>query len=394
MKRFYELSVEERRIQLMDEGLCDDSTLRALAGEVQPETAWLNCMSENVIGAWRLPLGILRSLKVNGIEHCIPMATEEPSVVAAVNRVSRVFNAAGGVSVVCDAPSTTAQVMFSMSQEAAQNAARHIVDCRDQLLELANAQDPGLTDAGGGAYDLRVTTRRPDFEDLCPDAHMVVVEIDVHTADAMGANCVNTMAEVMMRQFEAMFADAPGFERGMAIVSNDGKGRRVCGSIEIPCEVLEKFTHLDADIFGKRMTLATAFATRWPERAVTHNKGILNGIEAAALPFGQDTRAIHAAAWYKAFESYERGPLATWQWSENNRTLKGQIEMPLVVGFIGKFRRHPAVNAAFQMAKIDSYSTLCGVLAAVGLAQNFGALWALVTEGIQQGHMKLHDRKS
>lgn len=389
MKHFYEQSVEERRAWLMNEGLLDADELLTLAGSVSDETASLDRMSENVIGAWRLPLGLLRSLNVDGVAHCVPMATEESSVVAAVNRVSRLFNAAGGVSTVCRRPSTTVQIMFSMDAEAVWEASRRIVDEQDRLMALANAQDPVLLAAGGGAYALHANTYRPRGDDWCPDEYMIVVELDVYTMDAMGANIVNTMGEAVMNDIERMFAHEPSFRRGMAIVSNDGRDREVQATIYLSRAWLETFTHMDGIEFGERITRATAFAMRCEERAITHNKGIMNGIEAAALAFGQDTRAIHAAAWYRA----NGKPLATWQWNAEEQILKGQIALPLVVGIVGKFRTSLAVQSAFKLAGIDRYETLCGILAAVGLAQNFGALWALVTEGIQSGHMRLHARK-
>ena len=391
MKRFYEKSVEERRLELISEGM-DADVLEVLAGPITSETAQLDRMSENVIGAWRLPLGVLRGLKVNGKEHCVPMATEEPSVIAAVNRASRLFRAAGGVWAECQKPSTMAQIMFTMHRDEAYEAARRIVDESERLLVRVNALDPGLIAAGGGAYRMRVETIRPRAEDLCPDDYMVVVYLDVYTADAMGANIVNTMAEAIQREIVQMFESQESFKRGMAIVSNAAPERTVSCSIHIERSWLEQYTHMDGAEFGERITRATMFAMRSPERAVTHHKGILNGIEAAALALGQDTRALHAAAGHSVFETENR-LMSTWIWDAQEQVLKGQLKMPMLVGFAGKFRSHPAVDAAFKLANLSSYDELCGVLGAVGLAQNFGALWALVTEGIQQGHMRLHNRE-
>ncbi len=393
MKRFYEQSVAERRALLLEEGLLDADEWVTLAGELNEDTAILDLMSENVIGAHRLPMGLLRSLVVDGVAHCVPMVTEEPSVVAAANRVSRLFNAAGGVSTVCSKPSTMVQVLFTMDREEASEAARYIIDHEEQLIALANAQDPVLIGLGGGAYHLRAMTRRIRCGDFCTDDYMVELALDVYTVDAMGANIVNAMGEALKAELEKAFSCFRSFQPGIAIVSNDGRGRSVRGTVYLSRAWLETYTHMDGSEFGKRIKRASDYALCCSERAVTHNKGILNGIEAAAIAFGQDTRALHAAAWCGAYRCGDIQPLAIWQWDETDQILKGQIELPLVVGFAGKFRKIPWVNAAFKLARIERYDRLCGVLAAVGLAQNLGALWALVTEGIQSGHMRLHAKK-
>ena len=177
----------------------------------------------------------------------------------------------------------------------------------------------------------------------------------------------------------------------MAILSNDGEGRMVHARVSIPFHVLEEMTGLPGEEFSQRITRASALAERSPERAVTHNKGIMNGIIAAALPLGQDTRAISASFYDCACQSGQHCPIVRWQ-SANNALL-GETNLPLPVGFVGGFRKNAAVNAAFAFDKIESYRELCSFLAAVGMAQNLGALWALTTEGIQAGHMKLHLRK-
>ena len=378
--RFYQKTPAERRTLLGD----SEGILR-LAGPLNDETAFLDRMSENVIGAWRLPLGVLTGLAVNGTEHRVAMATEEPSVVAAANRAARVCNAAGGVSCTVDTPVTEAQILCVVHKDSAADLTARIRDELPSYLDAANAVNPGLCDVGGGAFELAVSVLELSGLDAA-----IELRLFVHTVDAMGANAVNTMAEAVQALVAQRFADWPGYRRGMAIITNAAPGRFVHASVAIPLDTLAQFSpHAD---LADRIEMASRLAMASPERAVTHNKGILNGIVAAALPLGQDTRAL-VSAFYAA--ACAKGPMRPMvRWEVRDAALCGTADMPLVVGFAGGFRRNPAVQAAFAFDAISSYDSLCAVLAAVGIAQNLSALWALVSDGIQAGHMALHARKT
>ncbi len=387
-QKFYEMTPAQRRESLIHQGV-DAHTLTAMAEPESPSLPTLDVMSENVVGAWQAPLGILTRCLVNRRVHRVAMSTEEPSVVAAANRAARLFDDAGGVVVRIDEPVTCAQIMVAVHTDAVGEFLRQIETRRDQWIALANACDPALVRAGGGAFDFDVTTRTEEHDET-----LVVARLFVHTKDAMGANAVNTMAEKILHTWtERCALSIDGFDPGMAILTNDGAGRLVTAEIVLPPGTLRRFVAVEPDVFVRKMARASRFAECDPQRAVTHNKGIMNGIIAAAIPLGQDTRAIEAAAYHYACRDGHHAPLAVWAKDPSSGGLRGRLCMPLCVGFIGAFRASRAVEAAFRFDGIDDYPTLCALLAATGLAQNFGALWALVTSGIQEGHMKLHRRK-
>lgn len=363
--------------------------IEMLAGALCEETQILDQMSENVIGAFRLPMGVLTGILVNGHEHRVAMATEEPSVVAAVNRTARMLNEAGGVHVTVDSPVTFAQIMVVCEKSAAQAVCNRILANKERYLALANACDDKLVQCGGGAFKLAVRTI-DDERILLPDGSAgcdVVVRLEVHTVDAMGANAVNTMAEALLKSIVADTGCIPG----MAILSNAGDGRLAHARTEIPFDILGKYARMNGEQIAHRIEMASIFAENDPQRAVTHNKGILNGVSAAALVLGQDTRALEVSIIDYACRLGGHKPLS--RWFVRDAGLCGELTLPLMVGVVGGFRRNPAMDAAFSFDGIDSYTSLCSVLSAVGLAQNLGAVWALVTDGIQAGHMVLHARK-
>lgn len=382
--RFYTKTPIERRKILETDGVLN---LKELAGNLNEETAMLDRMSENVIGSWRLPLGVVPQLLVNGKKHRVAMATEEASVVAAVNRVAKVLNASGGVECDFDVPVTMAQITGTIPLAKANAFKYSFNQNKSRLIELANAQNPKMIALGGGAFDIQIDILPPEWNETWRET-FIILKLYVHTLEAMGANAVNTMAEALMHDIAN---ECEEFIPCMAILSNDGEGRMVHAHVKIPFHVLEEMTCLSGEDFARRITRASALADRCPERAVTHNKGIMNGIIAASLPLGQDTRAISASFYDCACQSGQHCPMVRWQ--TVNEFLYGESNLPLPVGFVGGFRKNTAVNAAFAFDKIESYQELCSFLAAVGIAQNLGALWALTTEGIQAGHMKLHLRK-
>lgn len=381
ISKFYTFTPRERRKILLEQGISEDS-LNSLAGEITPETDKLDLISENVIGAFRLPLGILTGILVNGCEHIVALATEEPSVVAAVNRASRMISASGGISVSVEKPVTSAQIMVATTETDASQLYNEILEHKSEWIELSNQCDPVLISFGGGVFDIKLEILYPESEDSCREV-FIVIKISVYTVDAMGANCVNTMAECLLDAIVTKYCTKYTCYRGMAILTNRAVNRMVTAKCcFLPNEAMP----------AEAIVRASSFAMRSPERAVTHNKGIMNGIIAAALPLGQDTRALEAAVYDYATLTGVHRPLS--QWTYENGKIYGELKLPLVVGFSGGLRRIPAVEDAFKFDGIHSYTELCSVLASVGMAQNLAAIWALSTEGIQAGHMKLHQRKN
>lgn len=422
MPKFYRLSANERRAALrasgIDAGVIDALTAHHADDDASDDIA--DAMIENAIGTYPMPLGVVPELRVNGRNHAIAMATEEPSVIAGLNRVSRVFNDAGGTSATMSEPVTQAQIAFAIGADCAQALAAELRTRVGQWLAVADEANPGLVAAGGGALDCRFevigaapTDAPQDLPESCLDAGarewqpigaapgaeaLIVATLDVATRDAMGANAVNAMAEALASEFRAIYGSRPGYAPCMAILTNRAPGRRTRAHIVIEDSVIEKYMHVPFGDFAPKIARASRFAQNDPARAATHNKGILNGIIAAALALGQDTRAISVAAVDAACASGVHKPLAQWYCAcrpqTQKRALVGAIDLPLPVGFVGGARRMPHIDAAFRFDAIDSTATLSALLASIGLAQNFAALWALVTDGIQKGHLMLHEKKA
>ncbi len=390
---FHRLSIDKRRQALL--AISSEDTLSDLlvenTNDIMPA---LDRMSENVVGAFCQPLSVLTSVSVNALSRPVALVTEEPSVVAAANAASALFERCGGVRAHYCQPVTSAQIVLVTDDPMqAMDFSARLACMRDKWLYIANASDPGLIAAGGGAFDISFECmNRAGFKST-----FIVGTLDVHTVDIMGANAVNTMAEAVLSAIEREFLLATphsGVERLMAILTNASPGRIVQATISLPFSALDQYKkNVPGQRLAQKLEYASQLALVCPQRAVTHNKGILNGIFAAAAPLAQDTRAIAASAIDFACQSGTHKPLAVWQIHEN--ALQGILTMPIVAGYVGgTTHATPAIAAAFELAHIHSYEDLCGVLTAIGLAQNFAALTALVTEGIQAGHMKLHARKS
>ena len=390
---FHRMSIDERRQALL--ALSSQDTLsRLFVGNTDDITPYLDGMSENVVGAFCHPLSVLTSVSVNAQSRPVALVTEEPSVVAAANAASALFERCGGVNTRYCQPVTSAQIVLVADDPMqAMDFSARLSSMRDKWLHIANASDPGLVAASGGAFDIAFECmNRAGYERT-----FIVGTLDVHTVDIMGANAVNTMAEAILSAIEHEFLRAtppPAVERLMAILTNASPGRIVKATISLPFEALDQYKkNVSGQVLAQKLEEASQLALVCPQRAVTHNKGILNGIFAAATPLAQDTRAMAASAIDFACQSGSHKPLAVWQIHEN--ALQGNLTMPIVAGCVGgASHATPAIAAAFELAHIHSYEDLCGVLTAIGLAQNFAALAALVTEGIQAGHMKLHARKN
>ncbi|MFC7619468.1 hydroxymethylglutaryl-CoA reductase, degradative [Microlunatus sp. GCM10028923] len=364
-----------RRRLIAEHAGLDAETLQVFDPSHGLELKQADHLIENVIGVLGVPVGVATNLTVNGRDYLVPMATEEPSVVAAASNAARMARGLGGFHT-----SDTGAVMIAQLQIVEvpdPEAGRlRVLEARDELLALANEQDPVLAGLGGGARELSVRTLPTRAGD------QVIMHLHVDVRDAMGANAVNTMAEALAPRV----AELAGGRSLLRILSNKADRRLT--------RVRARF---DADLLGgaevvRDIVLAGAFAEADPYRAATHNKGIMNGVSAVVLATGNDTRAVESGAHahaardghYTALSRFETGP---------DGHLVGTLELPLAVGLVGgATRAHPVAQAAVRLLGVESAAELAGVIAAVGLAQNLAALRALAAEGIQRGHMTLHAR--
>jgi len=355
-------------------GLTDDEAkVLANTGGLPSDVA--DRMIENVVGGIAYPMGIAVNFKVNGKDYLVPMALEEPSVVAAASNSAKMARVKGGFSVTNTGPVMIGQIQV-VDVKDTQGARSKLLQRKDEILKKANDQDPMLVSLGGGAKDLNVkvlsTIKGP----------MVVPELIVNTGDAMGANAVNTMAEAVAPMVE----EITGGRVVLRIISNLADRRLVRATAVFDKETIGGEDTVDGIIY------AYAFADADPYRCATHNKGIMNGVIAVAIACGQDIRALEAGAHSYASRSGKYKPLTVWE-KDANGDLVGRLEMPMAVGLVGgAAKTHPGARAAIKILGVKTATELAEVMAAVGLAQNFAALRALATEGIQRGHMKLHAR--
>jgi hydroxymethylglutaryl-CoA reductase len=332
-------------------------------------------MIENVVGAFPVPLGIGTNFLINKHDYLIPMAIEEPSVVAAASYAAKMARDGGGFHTSSTPPIMIGQIQV-VNVKDPYAAKMRVILSKEEIMKKANEQDPVLVSAGGGAKDLGAkiinTTQGP----------MLIVEMQVDCRDAMGANAVNTMAEAVAPMIEQV-ANGHVYLR---IISNLATKRLVRASCLVPKASLGGEDVVDG------IVKACAFAAADPYRAATHNKGILNGIIAVILATCNDHRAIEAGAHAFAARTGHYTSLSAWEKTENG-DLVGSIELPMAVGLIGgAVKTHPTAKIAVKILGVKTANEFAEVLAAVGLAQNLGALRALVHEGIQRGHMSLHAR--
>ncbi|MEA1904555.1 MAG: hydroxymethylglutaryl-CoA reductase, degradative [Candidatus Hadarchaeota archaeon] len=372
---FYRLSVEGR-LRLVKEfaGLTDrEVEVLRRTGALEAEQA--DRMIENVVGTMELPLGIAVNFRINGRDYVIPMAIEEPSVVAAASNAAKMARVKGGFRASSTEPLMIGQIQLTGVQNPSK-ARDVILSEKEEILKMANEQDPVLVKLGGGAKDLEV--RIIDSE----TGPMMIIHLIVDTRDAMGANVVNTMAEAVAPFIERI----TGGRFFLRIVSNLAARRLARAEATFTKEELGGEEVVDG------IVRAYAFAAADPYRCVTHNKGIMNGIVAVALATGNDTRALESGAHsYAAFRGGYR-PLTEWKKDENG-DLVGRIEVPVAVGIIGGATKvNPIAKVNLKILGVKSARELGEVMAAVGLAQNLAALRALAAEGIQAGHMRLHAR--
>ncbi len=338
-------------------------------------------MIENVIGKFELPLAVATNFQVNGKDYLVPMAVEEPSIVAAASYMAKLARDGGGFQASATDPIMRAQIQVLGVTDP--HAAKHrIFAQRDELIAMANVRDKVLIELGGGCRDIEV-----HIFDATPVGPMVVLHLLVDVRDAMGANTVNSMAEMLAPRVEAI----TGGQVRLRILSNLADERLVRASVQLTPKVLTT-DKLDGAEVAQGIVEACALAIVDPYRATTHNKGIMNGIDPVVLATGNDWRAVEAGAHAYAAQSGQYTSLTRWEIGADN-CLCGSIELPLALGLVGgATKTHPAAQACLRLMNVKSATELAKVIAAVGLAQNLGALRALATEGIQRGHMALHAR--
>ncbi|WP_144877446.1 hydroxymethylglutaryl-CoA reductase, degradative [Microbacterium sp. 1.5R] len=366
----------DERLALVAEGAgIEPDALKALRPDDGLSLAQADHMVENVVGMVGIPVGVATNFTIDGTDRLVPMATEEPSVVAAASNAARMAREHGGftTSYTGDVMIAQIQVLDAVDPHGTRFA---LLEAESELLALANEQDPVLVSLGGGAFGIsvRVLPTRAGTQ--------VIVHLHVDVRDAMGANAVNTMAEAIAPRI----AELSGTRTLLRILTNKAELRLTRARAVFDAELLGGAQVVD-DIVA-----ASAFAEADPYRAATHNKGIMNGITAVVLATGNDTRAVesgchsHAArdGGYTALSQFEK---------DADGNLVGTLEVPLAVGLVGgATRAHPSAQAAVRLLGVETARELASVVAAVGLAQNLAACRALAAEGIQRGHMTLHAR--
>jgi hydroxymethylglutaryl-CoA reductase len=379
---FYKLSFDERRRQLSEmTGLAPDA-LSALAQDGGMSMQLADNMVENAITTYALPMGVALNFRVNGRDVLVPMVTEEPSVIAAASNAARLLREGGGFTATSDEPLMISQVhLLDVSDTAAAVHALHAE--KQEIMRRAADAHHGLVRRGGGPRDVEVRVL---------DDGSIVVHLVVHVCEAMGANAVNTIAEEVA-PFLATVAHA---RAGLRILSNLADKRRVRVEAQVPVRALAIETaefKASGEEVRDHIIEASRFAELDPYRAATHNKGIMNGIDAVALAAGQDFRSIEAGAHAYAARRGRYEPMAVWKEGADG-SLSGAIEIPMAIGTVGgAVTFHPGAKIAMQMMEHPDTTRLGQVIAAAGLASNLAAIRALATEGIQRGHMNLHHRR-
>ncbi len=381
LKSFYKLTVEERRKAIADLAKLDDEQVAALAASGELDETAADRMIENVIGTMSLPVGVATNFIIDGKHYVIPFCLEESSVVAAASNMAKRCHANGGFSSNNDNPVMIAQIQLLDVVDHA-HATKSIEENKSQLIHLANSLPSTMIRLGGGCKD--ISTRA--IESL--SGPMLIVHIHVDCRDAMGANAVNTMAELLAPELEKI----TNGRSLLRILSNLATERlaRVSGTFT-PEEMSNSGDRAEGESIIERILEAHHFAMADPYRAATHNKGVMNGISAVAVACGQDWRAVEAGCHaYAAFNQERYGSMTHWE-RDSTGNLVGTIETPMAVGIVGGASKvHPVARTNLEILGVESAQELASVMAAAGLAQNLGALRALATSGIQKGHMRLH----
>jgi len=384
---FYKLSLEQRRAEVCaHSGIPAEDVMDAVvSGGLDVTTA--DKLVENVLGLYGLPYGVALNFRINGVDRLVPMVVEEPSVIAAASNAAKMVRSRGGFCTeMVESLMTTQVQLFDVPDPA--RAIERLEAAAQELIELGARAVPNLLERGGGP-------RAVDVRDLGQGS--VVVHVHVDCRDAMGANLVNSIAEAIGPKAQQI----AGGKLGLRILTNLCDRRRVRATCRVHPNELEitpsglgsepPRQNLSGHEVVDRIVQASRFAELDPYRAATHNKGIMNGVDAVVIATGNDFRAVEAGAHAYAARSGRYTPLATWR--RDGEDLVGELEMPLALGIVGgTLRVHPAARLSLRIMQVTSASELSEIAASAGLASNLAALRALATEGIQRGHMSLHAR--
>lgn len=381
-KKFYLMSLAERREWLQSQTQLSAEDLRAWLPEGGLSAELADHMIENAVGVFGLPLGVARNFVINGRSVLVPMAVEEPSILAGVSFMAKLAQAGGGFSAWANPPEMIAQIQLLDIKDL--DAARtQILSHKPELLETLKGLHPTIESLGGGARDLQVRQIANSVIGPFLVAHLIY---DVR--DVMGANAVNTAAEALAAPLEQL----TGGRAHLRILSNLADRRLAGAQVNVPAEALA-FADYSGGQVRDGILEAWAFAAADPYRAATHNKGIMNGVDAVVIATGNDWRGVEAGAHAYAARSGTYTSLSTWSEGAGGELI-GKLELPMAVGITGgSTQSHPAARTNLRLIGARSSGELAGIIAAVGLAQNLAALRALATEGIQRGHMRLHARQ-
>lgn len=379
---FYNLSADERQQLLVRQGWLEANDLSTLAGQSGLSMELANHLIENVIGIHPLPLGIALNFIVNGKEVLVPMAIEEPSVVAGASYMAKLARQTGGFHAQADPPYMIGQIQI-LDLVNPYLARHRLLAEKETILAEAARYDPVLQNLGGGPRDIEVRVIENS-----PIGTFLVMHLIMDVRDAMGANAINTAVEKLTPLIEAI----SGGKVHLRILSNLADKRLARASCVIPVEQLQQ-EDIPGEVVRDGIIAAWAFAASDPYRAATHNKGIMNGIDAVLIATGNDWRAVEAGAHAYAARSGKYTSLSQWG-KDKQGNLVGTLELPLAVGIVGGATKvHPTAKLALKLLGVRTAQELAEIIVSVGLAQNLAALRALATEGIQRGHMALHARQ-
>lgn len=381
---FYRLPIEERIDRLAENFDLTRAEIDHLRSEGALSLAQADKMVENAVGIYSLPIGIALNFLINDKEYIVPMAIEEPSVVASCSFMAKLVRQAGGF-----VTGSTRRVMIGQIQVVGcpdvREARNRVLADKQRLIAAANALAPNMVARGGGALD--VEARLLNEAPLSRYSTMLVLHLLIDTQDAMGANTINTMVEGVAPLVEEL----TGGKVHLRILSNYTDNCLAWATCRIPPEVLETPEHTGSEVV-EGIVKAYEFAASDVYRAVTNNKGVMNGIDAVVIATGNDWRAIEAGAHAYAARYGQYGPMAEWS-KDAEGCLVGRLELPMPVGLVGgSIQLHPMAQVALKFLRVRSARELAEVTVAAGLAQNLAALRALATVGIQRGHMALHAR--
>lgn len=381
---FYKKTLEERKEIINNMHAFSEDTSEVFFSDAPLSADIADKMIENVVSTFQLPLGLGLNFLINGKEYIVPMVIEEASVVASASHIAKIVHDAGGFTT-----ESTERVMIGQIQvvgcEDFIKAKEAVLANKDMFIRAADAAFPSIVKRGGGTKDLDVRILNEEAESKF--GQMLVIHLYVNTVDAMGANIINTMAEAIAPLVEEVTAGKV-YLRILSNLADRSLARAKC---VIPTHLL-KTGDFSGEEVRDGVIHAYEFAASDPYRAVTHNKGIMNGIDPVVIATGNDWRAVEAGAHAYAVKGGQYGSMTTWS-KDNEGNLVGEIELPMSIGIVGGATRvHPMAKFALELLDVHSAKELAEVIVAVGLAQNLGALKALATDGIQKGHMSLHSR--